>query len=31
VLGGVKLLGRVNTGAEPLLVEAEAIGAGELA
>lgn len=30
VLGGVKYLGRVNTGPEPLLVEAEAIGAGEV-
>jgi ACDE family multidrug resistance protein len=31
VLGGVKHLGRVNTGPEPLPVEAEAIGVGELA
>jgi ACDE family multidrug resistance protein len=31
VLSGVKFLGRVNSGAEAPLVEAEAIGAGELA
>ena len=31
VIAGVRFLGRVNNGPEPLLVEAESIGVGELA